>query len=268
MLPELLRLPWLNESLPTYGLLLIVAFVLGTLVSARLAEKDGLTKKPIYDLALYVLPCSVLGTKLLLIIVNRSSLGEWSRALSLYDSGALGAYWGGFLVCLGVGAVLVRLWQLPWSRIADVSAPGLALGNVIGRIGCFAGGCCWGKPTTSWIGVRFTERAHQLTGVPTDTALVPTQLIQAAINLIGFLFLLRLWRGRGFQGQVFLAYLILYSVERFIVDFWRNDPRGEMMGLSTSQFISAVILPIAVALMVWRSRAVSKKGYSHPSLVD
>jgi len=268
VLPELLRLPWLNESLPTYGLLLGVAFVLGTLVSARLAENDGLTKKPVYDLALYVLPCSVLGTKLLLIIVSRNRAGGWWRALSLYDSGALGAYWGGFLVCLGVSAVLVRSWQLPWSRIADVSAPGLALGNVIGRIGCFAGGCCWGKPTTSWIGVRFTERAHQLTGVPIDTALVPTQLIEASINLIGFLFLLRLWRRRHFQGQVFLAYLILYSVERFIVDFWRNDPRGEMMGLSTSQFISAVIFPIAVALMVWRSRAILKNGYSHPSLAD
>lgn len=88
VLPELLRLPWLNESLPTYGLLLVVAVILGTLVSAHLAENDDLTKRHVYDLALYVLPCSVLGTKLLLIIVNRNRPGGWWRALSLYDSGA------------------------------------------------------------------------------------------------------------------------------------------------------------------------------------
>lgn len=254
MLPELLRVPWLNVPVPTYGFLLIVGFALGTLVSALLAEKDGLSKKPVYDLALYVLPCSVLGTRLLLIVANWRRLGGWSHAFSLYDSSALGAYWGGFLVCFAVAGALARWWQLSWSRIADASAPGLALGNVIGRIGCFAGGCCWGKPTASWIGVQFTDRAHQSTGVPIGITLIPTQLIQAAINLIVFLFLLWLWRRRAFRGQVFLAYLILYSAERFTVDFWRDDPRGEMMGISTSQWISAAILPTALVLMVLRYR--------------
>jgi phosphatidylglycerol:prolipoprotein diacylglycerol transferase len=123
-----------------------------------------------------------------------------------------------------VAAALVRWMSLPWTRIADASAPGLALGNVLGRVGCFAGGCCWGKLTASWIGVRFTDRAHQLTGVPADSYLVPTQIIEAGANLLIFLSLLKLWRHRTFPGQIIICYLALYSAERYVVDFWRDDP--------------------------------------------
>ena len=72
---------------------------------------------------------------------------------------------------------------MDFALAAVAFAPGLALGHAIGRVGCFAAGCCWGKPTTSWIGVHFSAKASELTGVPIDTALIPTQLIEAAANL-------------------------------------------------------------------------------------
>src|SRR5262249_40589420 len=140
----------------------------------------------------------------------------------------------------------------------------------IGRVGCFSAGCCWGKPTSSWIGVRFPEAATQVTGVPSDVALVPTQLIEAAANLLIFGILLWIWRRRKFDGQVIFAYFMLYAVARFTIEFWRDDPRGAVLGLSTSQFISLLMFPIGLIgmLYLWRRRSekrtLPQKGVAAP----
>lgn len=257
MLPELLKVPWLAVAVTSYGFLLASGFLVGTVVCARLARSDGLPAGAVYRLALWILPCSLVGTKLFLILAHRNGLGGWREAFSLSESMAVGGYWGGLLVGIGVAAALARSMSLPWTRLADASAPGLALGNVIGRLGCFAAGCCWGKPTTSWIGVRFTERAHQLTGAPADSYLVPTQIIEAGANLLIFLMLLKLWRIRTFPGQVIIFYLALYSVERYVVDFWRDDPRGTIFGTPAPQVVSALVLTAAIILYQhgWRRSA-------------
>jgi phosphatidylglycerol:prolipoprotein diacylglycerol transferase len=246
VLPELLKVPGLGLSVTSYGFLLASGLVIGTVLSARFARSDGLPAGAVYRLALWILPFSLVGTKLFLILAHRNRPGGWHEAFSLSDSRGVGGYWGGLLVGIGVAAALVRWMSLPWTRIADASAPGLALGNVLGRVGCFAGGCCWGKPTPSWIGVRFTERAHQLTGVPADSYLVPTQIIEAGANLLIFLVLLKLWRHRTFPGQTIIFYLALYSAERYVVDFWRDDPRGTIFGMSAPQVISALVLTAAI----------------------
>lgn len=241
----------------SYGFLLASGLVIGTVFSARFARSDGLAAGAVYRLALWILPCSLVGTKLFLILTHTNGVGGWREALSLSDSRAVGGYWGGLLVGIGVAATLARTMSLPWTRIADASAPGLALGNVLGRLGCFAAGCCWGKPTASWIGVRFTERAHQLTGVPTDSYLVPTQLIEAGANLLMFLVLLKLWRRRTFPGQIIILYLASYSAERYVVDFWRDDPRGTVFGTPVPQMVSALVLTAAIILYQrgWRRSA-------------
>jgi phosphatidylglycerol:prolipoprotein diacylglycerol transferase len=258
MLPDVLRISFLNVALPTYGVLLAIAFVLGIRTSAWLAERDGLPKSKLYELGAYIIPSSIVGTKLLMVIVGWTKFEDHRQQIfSAAVSTSVGAYMGGFLAALGMSALMTRVWRLPWRKVADACAPGLALGNVIGRLGCFAAGCCWGKPTTSWMGVTFTEKAHQMSGVPIDTMLLPTQLIQASASLVSFLFLLWLWKRRTFYGQVILAYIMLYSVERFIIDFWRNDPRGEFLGLATSQLIALVLFPLALALTIhWQYLAV------------
>jgi phosphatidylglycerol:prolipoprotein diacylglycerol transferase len=261
MLPELFRIPGLGIPIWTYGLLVAAGFILALLLSAHLAAKDGLPKGRIYDLGLYVFASGLIGAKALMIATEWDELeGNWRRIFSLDFLGSGGVYFGGFLAGLIVAIGLMRMWKLPWLKTADAIAPGLALGHSIGRLGCFSAGCCWGKPTSSWIGVRFTQRAHELTGVPIDSALVPTQIIESAANLIIFGLLMRMRGRRAFDGQVTLAYLLLYSAARFTIEFWRGDPRGQILGLSTSQFISALIFPSALALMVylWRRSSMAR----------
>jgi phosphatidylglycerol---prolipoprotein diacylglyceryl transferase len=261
MLPELWRIPFLDVRLPTYGLLLAIAFVISICVAARLAERDGLGWKAIYDLGFYVVPGCLIGTKGLGLLA-----GAFGRSGSLnslaHDSPAVGAYWGGLLISLAASLALTKLGGLSWLRVADAVAPALALGNVVGRLGCLAGGCCWGVPTRLWIGVSFGERAHELTGVPIDTALMPTQLIQSALNVLWFVVLLRLWRRREFPGQVIFGYLVLYSLERISVGFWRTDPVSGVLGLSYSQLISLVVLPIALLSIIYLSKR-HKEPESH-----
>jgi len=255
MWPYLLRVPLIDRPLPTFGLALAIAFLLAIWTTARLSEREGISKTAVYGFAFCLLPSCLLGTKLLMALSARDSLaGTQPQFSTVAASSALGGYWGGLLLALVVSVLLTRLWQMPWTRMADAWAPALALANIVGRIGCFLAGCCWGRPTTSWIGVKFTEQAHWNTGVPIDVMLVPTQLIQAGLNVLSFGFLFWLWKRRAFAGQIILAYLILYSLERFVMDFWRADDSGSLLGCSVPRLIAIGVSIPAFTLMIclWR----------------
>ena len=255
MFPELFKIPGTEIVIHTYGFLLAVAFILALWMTARLAGRDGLPKNRVYDLGLYILLSALVGAKVVMLITEWNEPGGgWKRIFSLDLLSSGGVFYGGLLFALVTSVVLMRLYRLPWRKTADAFAPGIAVGHAIGRLGCFSAGCCWGKPTDSWIGVRFTQKASELTGVPIDSALIPTQLIEAVANLLIFAFLLWLTKRRRFEGQVIFAYLMIYSVARFIIEFWRADPRGEAFGLSTSQLISVIMFPLALLLMIYYSR--------------
>jgi phosphatidylglycerol---prolipoprotein diacylglyceryl transferase len=248
MLPELFKLPVLGIPLSTYGLLQAVTFVVALWVAVRLGAADGLPKIKVYYLGIFLCPVFLLGAKLLMILTEWNTYGgDWHQGNSFVLLRSVGAYYGGLLTCLAVSPFLMRALRLPWRRTVDACAPGIALGGVTARLGCFAGGCCWGKPTDLWFGVNFTEKAHELTGVPIGFSLVPIQLIEAGVYLLIFALLLWVRKRRTFTGQVFIAFMMLYSVARFFTEFWRDDPRGQVLGLSTSQFISAMLFPLALA---------------------
>ena len=124
--------------------------------------------------------------------------------------------------------------------------------------GCFSAGCCWGKATTLPWGVHFTELGHEYTGVPiygpdgSDVYLHPTQLYESFFMLAVFAFLYYLHRKKLFNGQVLITYAIIYSIFRFLIEFIRDDPRGDLFGLtsitglSTSQMVSLIVAAGAI----------------------
>jgi phosphatidylglycerol---prolipoprotein diacylglyceryl transferase len=282
MFPELFKIPFLNFTFNTYGFLLALAFIAGLYVMGRLATRDGLEKQKVYDLGLWVLAASLVGSKLLMVVTEwdsyyRDNPGQ-ILTLDFFRSG--GVFYGGFIGAIIASIIVMKIYKLPWWRTADAFAPGVALGQMIGRIGCFSAGCCWGRPTTSFYGIHFSERGHEITGVPTVVGhlsdpekslwaeklgglgaslhLHPTQLYEAGAALVIFIVLLAVFRHRKFYGQVVLVYAMLYAVARFVIEFWRDDPRGEIFGLSTSQFIAIILFIAAMIGMILRLRIADR----------
>jgi phosphatidylglycerol:prolipoprotein diacylglycerol transferase len=142
--------------------------------------------------------------------------------------------------------------------VCDVFAPGIALGHVIGRVGCFLAGCCYGRPTDVPWAVRFTDPfAAANVGTPLHVDLHPTQLYEAGAELLILGLLLGTERmGRPFPGRTFWSYMFVYGVSRFIIEMYRGDPRGFVFGtqLSTSQFISVVLVPLSLIMLFVLSR--------------
>ena len=260
MYPELFRIG--SFPINTYGVFLALAFLCAILISVKLAARDGLPRERIYDLCLWMLLASLIGSKVLMLFTEPEYRDHPAQLLSLDFLRSGGVFYGGLIGALVAGYFLMKRYKLPWWKTADACAPGIAIGNFFGRQGCFAAGCCWGKPTSLPWGVKFTELGHDITGVPTDAYLHPTQLYESFAMLLVFLFLLWLHKRKRFGGQVILAYALLYSAIRFAIEFVRDDPRGDILGLtsltglSTSQLISIVVgISALVILLIRRRRA-------------
>ena len=266
MYPELFHIG--NFPINTYGVFLALAFLSAILLAVKLGARDGLPREKIYDLCLWMLLASLIGSKLLMLLTEPEYRDHPWQLFSLDFLRSGGVFYGGLLGAIITGYLLMKRYKLPWWTTADACAPGIALGNFFGRQGCFAAGCCWGKPTHLPWGVKFSQLGHEITGVPTDTYLHPTQLYESFAMLLVFLFLLWLHKRRAFSGQVILAYALSYSVIRFAIEFVRNDPRGDILGLttltglSTSQLISLVIGIGAVILWIvrWKRAQAAEKA--------
>jgi phosphatidylglycerol---prolipoprotein diacylglyceryl transferase len=197
------------------------------------------------DMAVYVLIAGLVGAKLLLVIVEWKSYWANPRELwSVWQSG--GVFYGGLLGALPVAWWYSRRHALDGWKTADVLAPGVAIGQSLGRLGCLAAGCCHGRPADVPWAVTFRDAyAARTVGTPLDTPLHPTQIYESAATLLLFLVLLVLAGRKKFNGQIALAYLGLYSVIRFGIEFFRGDAaRGTVFGgwISTSQFISLLLV--------------------------
>ena len=244
-----------NWPVYSYGVLLAAAYLLALQLAVWRAKRRGIDPNRVMDLGIWIIIAALVGAKLLLVVVDwdyyRSNPGEM---FSLVRSA--GVFYGGLVVATITGLVLIRRYKLPVWATADLYAPGIALGHVIGRMGCFFAGCCWGKPTDLPWGITFTNPAASLNvGTPLNVALHPTQLYEAGAELIILALLLateRKWK--YFEGRTFWLYMLLYGITRFVIEFYRGDPRGMVMGISTSQFVSVLLVPLSIGMLYWLSR--------------
>jgi phosphatidylglycerol:prolipoprotein diacylglycerol transferase len=268
MFPELFRIPGLDVPLATYGLLLAAGMIAALYVSVRLARADGLDPNRAYDLGLYTIGASLIGSKVLLVLTEPRLLESGNFfSKEFWSSG--GVYFGGFISAFLGSILFARLMGMNWWRVADAFSPGIALGQAIGRIGCFAAGCCWGTACDLPWGVHFPQEGYLNSGVPAGVPLHPVQLYEAAATLALFFFLLWFRRRRAFTGHVVLAYLVLYCAVRFTLEFWRDDPRGDVFGLttltglSTSQLIAVACGVVALALMAYYWKRAGRNEPPH-----
>ena len=246
-----------NWPVYSYGVLLAVAYLVALQLAVARARRQGLNAQRVMDLGIYLIIAALVGAKLMLVVVDFAYFREHPREI-LSLARAAGVFYGGLLVAVPLGLWLGRKYGLPMWTTADLFAPGIALGHVIGRFGCLLAGCCYGRETHVPWAITFTDPvAAANAGTPLGVPLHPTQLYDAGAELLILVFLLVFERkGRPFAGRTFWLYMLLYAISRFVVEIYRGDPRGALWGLSTSQFFSVLIAPLAI-IMLLRLRARS-----------
>ena len=239
----------------TYGVLLAAAYLLGLQFALRRARARGLDANRVMDLGIWIIISALIGAKLLLLVVEFDTFRQNPRELlTLLRSG--GVFYGGLIAAVGVALWYLTRHRLPVWSVTDAFAPGIALGHVIGRLGCFFAGCCFGRITdVPWAVTFRNEYAAQNVGTPLNVPIHPTQLYEAGAELIilgGLLWLER--KGRPFPGRTFWSYMLFYGITRFIIEFYRGDARGMVGDLSTSQFVSVILVPLSVVMLIVLSR--------------
>jgi phosphatidylglycerol:prolipoprotein diacylglycerol transferase len=241
-------------SVHGYGLMIGIGFIIALIVGEYRAKKKHMSDEAVIDIAILAGVLGFLGGKILYVIVSFKEF--LSDPLAVLGSSGFVVY-GGIIVGVLAGYIYCKIKKLKFLEYFDLIMPEIAIAQGFGRIGCFLAGCCYGRPTTAWYGVTFPTGCE----APAGISLVPTQLFSSFGDLLIAVILILIAdlprRSKQLQGITALRvgdigalYLILYGIGRFVIEFFRNDYRGAVGFLSTSQFISIFIVIIGIALMV------------------
>jgi len=228
----------------SYGLLVVLGFVAGIGWAALNAGGRGIEPGKVLDLSFYLVIAAIIGARFFYVLVEfKRYLKDPVDIFRIWEGGFV--FYGGLISAGIVGTGYILYHHLPHWQVMDLFAPGIALGQAIGRLGCFCAGCCYGKECHCSFGVVFRDsRSLAVLNAP----LYPTQLI-SSLNLFVIFFVL-VWvdRKKRFDGQVFWIYVLLYAIMRFAIEFLRGDPRGYIIPgfLSTSQGISLILIPVSL----------------------
>ena len=232
----------------TYGLLVATGFLVAILLASSRAEKEGLDSQKVLDLCFYVMVSALLGARLLYVIVEYRYFLDSPLEIFKFWKGGL-VFYGGLIL-----GVLISLWylkrnQMPMWKTADLLAPSIALGQSIGRWGCFFAGCCYGKKTDVAWGITFTDPRSL---APLEISLHPTQVYLSLNAVFIFIFLMWLSKRKVFDGQILWSYGILYSIGRFLIEYFRGDDRGFPVEqvLSTSQFVGVFVFSFSAFMLL------------------
>lgn len=219
-----------------YGLMIAMGVIAAYVTACIRAKRLKIDPQPIDMLLIWILVGGIGGAKLLYWLTQIPQI--------IQNPGILLDFADGFVVYGGIiGGILATFFYCKWKKLHflvyfDLLIPSVALAQGFGRIGCFLAGCCYGRETSGACAVVFPHGSSAPAGVP----LVPIQLISSGLNFLLFLVLVLSARRKKWEGQVAALYLVLYSIGRFVVEFFRGDlGRGTVGPLSTSQFISILL---------------------------
>lgn len=237
MYPNLFKIG--SFTISSYGFMSAFGFLLAVFVAILRVKKTNIPVKNIIDLSLYILISGLVGARLFHKFQHINSYDSISDFLNIFNGGL--AYYGGFIFAFVVGVIYLLLKKLPIGKTADTVAPSLAIGEGIGRIGCFLAGCCFGKPTNLSYGVTYPKNSFTY-GVIGSQTVHPTQIYSAIALFCIFGILLLIQKCMKFNGHLFLTFLIFHSLYRFTIDFFRYyTPEEHIIMLTISQFISIII---------------------------
>jgi len=244
-------------KLPLYGLFAVLGFSAAFLIVYIRCRVRNLNTTTYTNFALICISGGFAGAFLLKPIIEFPTLfTDFDRYIKYF--GEL-VFYGGFIGGVAGGFIFIKLVKLPFWTVVDLVAPAIPLGHAFGRIGCFFGGCCYGKivPEDCLFGVHYPHDA--ITNVPNDVAVLALPLIEACFNLLLVFIILIVERRVKFPGLGLLIYAFGYSIGRFILEFFRGDVlRGVYSGISTSQIISIIVFLFTIVLMIFSIKRYRK----------
>ena len=240
-------------TIHTYGVMVAVGLVAAFLSAAQRAKERSLNVDSLYSMGLLMALFGFLGAKLLYCIVEFPRLLQ--DPLSVLSGGGFVVY-GGIIAGLIAALLYCRAKALPFLPYADIAAPSIALAQGFGRLGCLFAGCCYGAPASGWLSITFQHSDIAPNGIP----LVPTQILSSLGDFLIAFFLFWYAKNPRQNGSVAALYMLLYSVGRFAIEFFRADFRGSIGPLSTSQFIAIILCAAAVCALVLLRRAKRAPG--------
>jgi len=241
-----------------YGVLLAAGFFGGLWTASRRARRDQIHPDKIFDAGIWLMLGAIVGARTLYVVSYWDNLfkepkfpsAPWTEIFMVQRGGLV--FYGGLIGAIASGILYAHRAKLPLWRFADIMAPSIALGYVPGRLGCLMNGCCYGRPTDLPWAIRFPAD-HETHGLPVH----PTQIYDSLLNLALYVALAWLYRHKRFDGQVFAAYLIGYSVLRSFVETFRGDYPVKYLGgvLTPAHLVSLLILLAGVLLLLKLPRA-------------
>ena len=231
----------------SYGFFIGLGLFVASYFFMKKANSYGYQSSNLENTIFFSFLSGIIGARLLYVLLNFSYFtANPSEIVKFWEGGLV--FIGGFLFAFTIGILLLRKYKYPIVDVLDIAAPFIILGHSIGRIGCFSAGCCYGKETNSIFGVVF-QNPNCL--APLNIKIHPTQLYESVGNFVIFLILLKILNKRQFKGQVIGAYLLLYSMFRFFVEFFRADDRGAVYIFSVTQGISIVMFFLGVIILYY-----------------
>ncbi len=269
MHPVLFHLDFFGFSLPVYayGTMLMLAIVSGWLLALPALKKQGFLPEKAVMVVFVGLVGALIIARLFYVLTNLSVFSR-DLPLSFFDFDrrqglvAYGGYLGGFLASF----LVTRAYGWHWFSFADAAAPSLASGLAFTRVGCFLAGCDYGCPTATWLGVAFPQNSFAYydhlsrgligPGSPSSLPVHPTQLYAVGAGLLICLILFRIYKKFSDRpGLTFAAFLLLYGIFRFNVEFIRGDAdRGIFLGVTTSQWLALLTMAWALGILKKRFR--------------
>lgn len=289
MHPILLNIPLWGDTpvqIHTYGLTMVIAFVVALLIAIHRAKEKDIDTQVILDLGIYSIVCGIIGARLAFLLIDYTpdptSVSPFLDYFKIWKGGL--TFQGGLFLTLAVTIWYMKKYRLPVGRLADIFAPAVAIGIGIGRIGCFFNGCCWGKLCHADfpLGVTFPENsalhAHQsqmFRSMSADTIeylrvlgysfadfhlplpVHPAQLYTTAGMFVIFVLLLIIDKyHRGVEGSLMLFFLLFYSAFRFCIELIRDDTNlwfasAYFPGLRLGQILALATFAAAIAIYLY-----------------
>ena len=259
MFPDLIKIG--NFTIHTYGVLVALGLLSAYFISLYLAKKENLDRSHVENLFIYTVIGGIVGARAAYVLEHRDQFRSLIDIIAIWNGGIdwFGAFIGGSITLI----TLLKIYKIPILKVGDVASVSVALGHTLGRIGCTCAGCCYGKPVPEDspfrdIAIVFPNNPN--TVAPHGVPLYPTQPAEAIGNFLIFIILFIMYRNKKFDGQIFSMYLVMYGIERFLLEFWRGvTPPLPVINLTWNQIISIGSVVVGLLILLYRLKIYKVK---------